>query len=192
MGLKDKIKTAWKRVSDLEDESAGAGSQATGRERIPFKEISKKLKEVMKQNVDVVGRKIVVPNYYAIHFSETDRKARLEVEDVLCDELREELFHEMRKINPEQSKREVLIEIKTDSSLEKGQFRIVHHIRKPTQEEESISEVDASAPKSSVDEEKDYLQTVVEQVPEAIPDDDQKTIVQPPERSVLYKLQVDS
>ena len=54
----------------------------------------------MKQNVDVVGRKIIIPNYYAIYFNEADRKMRIEVEDVICDELREELYHDMQKYLP--------------------------------------------------------------------------------------------
>lgn len=194
MGLKDKIRDAWKRVSDLEDESEAAKSQAKGKERIPYKEISKKLKEIMKQNVDVVGRKIIIRNYYAIYFNETDRNTRIEVENVLCDELKEELYHEMRKINPEQNKREILIEIKTDPSIENGQFRVEHHIKKPEEEDEieKISEIEASVPEVKVNEEIDYKQTVVERAPPTFSDDDQKTIVQRPASNMLYRLLVDS
>ncbi|MFQ5772567.1 MAG: FhaA domain-containing protein [bacterium] len=194
MGLKDKMKKAWKRVSDLEDDSEMAQSQAKEDERISYKDISKKLKEIMKQNVDVVGRKIIIPNYYAIYFNEVDRNKRLEVEDVLCDELKEELYHEMRKINPEQNKREMLIEIKTDSSLTNGQFRVEHHIKKPEQAEEieKVSEMDAAVEQPRVEDENDYKQTVVERIPPKFSNDEQKTIVQRPVNELLYKLSVDS
>ncbi|MFQ5677353.1 MAG: hypothetical protein ACE5G1_15805, partial [bacterium] len=99
MAFKNKLKNAWKRVSDLDDDTESAKKQSKEKERIPYKEISKHIKEIMKEHVDVVGRKILIPNYYAIFFNEIDRNLRLEVEDVMCEELKEELFHEMRKIN---------------------------------------------------------------------------------------------
>lgn len=195
MGLKDKMKNAWKRVSDLEDETAGAKSQATASDKIPYKEISKKLKEVMKQNVDVVGRKILIPNYYCIFFNESDRETRVEVENVLCEELKEELFPEMRKINPEQNKREMVIEIKTDSSLEKGQFRIDYHMKKPEAGEEkpSVSPEPTVSPTPTppLIDENDFKQTVIEQRPK-FTDDEQATIIQRPAAEIRYKLLVDS
>ncbi len=194
MGLKDNIKNAWKRVADLDDESEGAENQAKENDRIPYKEISKKLKEVMKQNVDVVGRRILIPSYYAIYFNELDRKRRVDVENVLCDELKEELFPEMRKINPEQNKREITIEIKTDSSLERGQFRIIHGMKKPTAEEEKekIVKIEPTVPEPPVDVESDFKETIIEQAPQPITDDEQVTIIRKPESAVQYKLVVDS
>ncbi|MFQ5604504.1 MAG: FHA domain-containing protein [bacterium] len=194
MGLKDKMKNAWKRVSDLEDDSAEAKSSASESERIPFKEISKKLKEIMKQNVDVVGRKIIIPNYYALYFNEADRNLRLEVEDVLADELREELYHEMRKINPEQNKREMLIEMKTDTTLNKGEFRIEYHIKKPDKETpiKKSTEILTTVPQPVVEEENDYKATVIEQAKPLVSDDEQATIVQKPPAEILYKISVES
>ncbi|MFQ5641177.1 MAG: FHA domain-containing protein [bacterium] len=193
MALKEKIKNVWKRMSDLDDETESAKRQATGEDRIPYKEISKKLKEIMKQNVDVVGRKILIPTYYAIYFNEADRNLRIEVEDVLCDELKEELFHEMRKINPEQNRRETVIEIKTDPSVEKGAFKIVHKMKKPAKEEENKI-VSEAAPElhPATHEEDDFKKTVVEMPSPPISDDEQVTIIQTPESSVLYTLLVDS
>ncbi|MBN1996624.1 DUF3662 domain-containing protein [candidate division KSB1 bacterium] len=191
MGLKDKVKGIWKRVSDLEDETDSTDSPSKNKKRIPYKDISQKLKEVMKQNVDVVGRKIIIPAYYTIYLNETDRKLRIEVEDVLCEELKEELYHEMRKINPEQNKRELLITVQTDSTLPDGQFRIEHHIKKPEASEKIIKEQNfeqASGPEN----EGDYQQTVVEQTPAQTPDDEQKTVVQKVGTNVLYRLLVDS
>lgn len=195
MGLKDKMKNVWKRVSDLEDETAGARGQATASDKIPYKEISRKLKEVMKQNVDVVGRKILIPNYYCVYFSEGDREARVEVENVLCEELKEELFPEMRKINPEQNKREMVIEIHTDSSLEKGQFRIAHHMKKPEAGEEAKAasatpQTSPPPPKPPVSDENDFKETIIEQRPQ-FTSDDQATIIQRP-AEIRYKLLVDS
>ncbi len=193
MGIKDKLKGAWKRVSELEDDSEYVRSQSKGSERVPFKDISKKLKEVMKQNVDVVGRKIIIPNYYAIYFSEIDRNMRAEVEEILCDELKEELFHEMRKINPEQNKLDILIEIKSDTSLEKGQFRVVHHVKKSTQEVGASNKVDAEGKATKdLNKEKDYLETIVEQTPKITNYDEEMTIVQPRESTPLYKVLVES
>jgi len=191
MGLKDKAKGIWKRVSDLDDGGESVNSLSKEKERIPYKDISKKLKEVMKGNVDVVGRKIIIPSYYAIHFNEADRKMREEVEDVVCDELKEELYHDMRKINPEQNKRDLCIEVKTDSSLENGEFRIDFHIKKPEPGDIKIAN-EAPVPMSEADNEADYQETVIEQAPSTITDDKQTVVMHRPSDKILYKLLVDS
>ncbi len=193
MGLKDKFKAAWQRVSDLEDASATAKEHASAADRIPYKEISKGLKELMKKNVDVVGRKILIPSYYVIHFSEYDRNARQEVEDVLCEELKEELYPEMRKINPEQNKREIAIEFTTDTSLERGNFRIDYSMKKPS--EATGKELDKAGaspePPVAVPADRDLKATIIEQPPAVTPDN-QATIIQAPEPSVRIKLLIDS
>lgn len=191
MAFKDKLKDAFKRVSDLDDETESAKKQAKKSERIPYKDISKKLKEIMKDNVDVVGRKILIPNYYAIFFNETDRNLRLEVEDVMCQELREELFHEMRKINPEQNRRDLLIEAKTDPSLEKGEFKVVHRMKSPV-EGQDVPDLGGTSQESQPDvsNENDFQQTVIETP--SLSDDDQATIIQIPESAVQYTLIIDS
>jgi len=194
MGFKDSFKKAWKRVSDLEDDSEAAKERAREANRIPFKEISKKLKTLMKENVDVVGRKIIIPSYYIIYFNETDRNMRLEVEDVLTAELKEELYHEMRKINPEQNKRDLLIDVKTDSSLSKGEFRTEFHIKKIDDEshrEPAPQHKPAPAATPVLDEENDFKPTIIETSP-LISDDDQATIIQRPESSVMFKFAIDS
>jgi len=137
MAFKEKLKGAWRRVSNLDDETQSIRKKVD--DRIPYKVISKKLKEIMEENVDVVGRRILIPNFYTIYFNESDRNMRLEVEDVMCNELKEELFHEMRKINPEQSKGDLVISINTDPAIEKGQFKVVHRMKKPSREEERLS-----------------------------------------------------
>ena len=190
MGLKDKAKGFWKRVSDL-DENEPSISSSTEKDRIPYKDISKKLKDVMKQNVDVVGRKIIVPNYYAIYFNEADRKMREEVENVVCDELKEELYHEMRKINPEQNKRDLIVEVQTDSALENKQFRIVHHIKKPEATDQIVKD-DVPEQPPNIEQETDFQQTVVEQAPSQMADDANTVVMQKPTANVLYKLLVDS
>ena len=43
MGLKDKAKGFWKKVSDLDDDSESANGLSKEKERIPYKDISKKL-----------------------------------------------------------------------------------------------------------------------------------------------------
>lgn len=191
MGVKDKVNNIWKRVSNLEGGEETTDKTAKGKDRIPFKDISQKLKEIMKQNVDVVGRRIFIPSFYIIYFNETDRKLRMEVEDVVCDELKEELFHEMRKINPEQNKRDVVIMVQVDAALAEGQFRIEHHIKKPDDAEKIRREaqpVSASMP----EDESDFQQTLVEKPVAQMPDDDQKTVVQKLEEKILYRLVVDS
>ncbi|MBN2008990.1 DUF3662 domain-containing protein [candidate division KSB1 bacterium] len=191
MGLKDKAKGMWKRVSVIDDDMETADNQVGGKERIPYKEISKKLKEVMKQNVDVVGRRIIIPSYYAIFFNEADRNIRIEVEDVLCDELKEELHHEMRKINPEQNKRELVIKIQTDINLVDGQFRIEYHINKP-QVTESTPQIQTAVPDTVVSDDNDFKQTVIEQTHQVTPDDAKTVVMQRPTSQVLYTLLVDS
>ncbi len=190
MGLKDKLKGAWNRISDLEDDSA-VQAQSAESERIPFKAISKKLKELMKKNVDVVGRKILIPSYYSVHFSEYDRQARAEVETVLCDELKEEIYPEMRRINPEQNKRDILVEVKTDASLERGDFRI----------ECSMKKAPAAAPGAPLPPTKpepvrppvqdvDLKATVVER-PASVDPDEKVTVIQRPAAPTQFKLLVD-
>ena len=191
MGLKNKVKDIWKKVSDLEDGEETRDKMAKDKGRIPYKDISQKLKEIMKQNVDVVGRKIIIPAYYIIYFNEMDRKLRLEVEDVVCDELREELYHEMRKINPEQNKHDLIIQMQTDAGLVDVQFRIEHHIKK-TDEPEKAKEKAEIAQEPEPEVESDFQQTLVEQPLPQMPDDDQKTVVQKLEEKVLYKLLIDS
>jgi len=181
-----KLRGAWRRVSNLDDETKSIRRKVD--ERIPYKVISKKLKEIMEQNVDVVGRKILIPNYYSIYFNESDRDMRLEVEDVMCNELREELFHEMRKINPEQSKGEVVISVNTDPAIEKGQFKIVHRMKKPSQDEERANLDKTASEIMTPQDENDLQQTIVEAAPDFTAADEQQTIVQMPESPVLYKL----
>ncbi len=191
MGLKDKAKGIWKKVSDLDDGAESANAISKEKERIPYKDISKKLKDVMKNNVDVVGRKIIIPNYYAINFNETDRKMREEVEDVVCDELKEELYHDMRKINPEQNKRDLCIEVKTDDSLENGEFRIGFHIKRPEPGDRTVEdEIPVHTPE--VENEVDYKETVIEQSPSPIADDKKTVVMQRPSDKIIYKLLVDS
>lgn len=193
MGLKDKVKNAWQRVSDLDDESADAKDQAKAGDRIPYKEISKSLKELMKKNVDVVGRKILIPNYYAILFSQHDREMRAEVEDVLCSELRDELYPEMRKINPEQTKSTIVIEVQTDPGLEKGQFNIRFSMKKPAATPEPKASPPPPAPPEHLpNTESDLKETIVE-APETFDADDMPTMVQPPPAApVQVKLKVES
>ena len=181
-----KLRGAWRRVSNLDDETQSIRRKVD--ERIPYKIISKKLKEIMEQNVDVVGRRILIPNYYSIYFNESDRDMRLEVEDVMCNELREELFHEMRKINPEQGKGDVVISVNTDPAIEKGQFKIVHRMKKPSQDEEQASLDKTASEIMTPQDENDLQQTIVEAAPDFTAADEQQTIVQMPEGSVLYKL----
>lgn len=185
MAFKKKLKGAWRRVSNLDDETQSIRKKVD--DRIPYQAISKKLKEIMEQNVDVVGRKILIPNYYAIYFNEADRDQRLEVEDVMCNELKEELFHEMRKINPEQSKGDVVISANTDPAIEKGQFKVVHRMKKPSGEEPITINKTSSETVAPPDDD-DLKQTVVEAAPDFTSADEQQTIVQMPESSVLYKL----
>lgn len=191
MSLKEKAKSIWKRVSDLDENSENANTPSKEKERISYKDISKKLKDVMKGNVDVVGRKIIIPSYYAIYFNEADRKKREEVEDVVCDELKEELYHEMRKINPEQNKRDLFIKIQTDSALENGEFRVEHHIKKPELGDKIITD-EAPVHTPEIENEVDYQETVIEQAPQSTPDDKQTVVMQRPTDIVLYKLLVDS
>lgn len=191
MGLKDKAKGIWKRVSELDEDSETANSLSKEKERIPYKDISKKLKEVMKSNVDVVGRRIIIPSYYAIYFNEADRKLREEVEDVVCDELKEELYHDMRKINPEQNKRDLCIEVKTDASLENAEFRIDFHIKKPEPGDKIIAD-EAPVHTPEIENEIDYKETVIEQTPTPTTDDKQTVIMQRPTDEILYKVLVNS
>jgi len=186
MAFKEKLKGAWRRVSNLDDETQSIRKKVD--DRIPYKVISKKLKEIMEQNVDVVGRRILIPNFYTIYFNESDRNMRLEVEDVMCNELREELFHEMRKINPEQGKGDVVISVNTDPAIEKGQFKIVHRMKKPSRDEERASLDKTASEIMTPQDENDLQQTIVEAAPDFTAADEQQTIVQMPESSVLYKL----
>ncbi|MCH7754022.1 DUF3662 domain-containing protein [candidate division KSB1 bacterium] len=185
MAFKEKLKGVWRRVSNLDDETQSIRRKVD--DRIPYKVISKKLKEIMEQNVDVVGRRILIPNFYTIYFNESDRNMRLEVEDVMCSELKEELFHEMRKINPEQSKGDVVVSVNTDPAIEKGQFKVVHRMKKPSQEEERASLDKTASEIMAPSDENDLQQTIVE-APDLSAADEQQTIVQMPESSVLYKL----
>ena len=186
MAFKEKLKGAWRRVSNLDDETQSIRRKVD--DRIPYKVISKKLKDIMEQNVDVVGRRILIPNFYTIYFNESDRNMRLEVEDVMCSELKEELFHEMRKINPEQNKGDVVVSVNTDPAIEKGQFKVVHRMKKPSQEEERASLDKTASEILAPSDENDLQQTIVEATPNFSATDEQQTIVQMPESSVLYKL----
>lgn len=181
MGLKDKLKGAWNRVSDLDDESASAKEQASAGDRIPYKKISKEIKELMKKNVDVVGRKILIPGYYIVYFGEEDREMRKDVEEVMCEELREELYPEMRKINPEQTKRDILIEAGTDPDVELGKFRVEYRMKRPAPGAHKPTAAARPAPTPPPDDDNDLMATVIEQPAVSVPDaDDQATIIQAP------------
>ncbi len=197
MGLKDKLKGAWNRVSDLDDESASAKEQASAGDRIPYKKISKEIKELMKKNVDVVGRKILIPGYYIVYFSEEDREMRKDVEDVMCEELREELYPEMRKINPEQTKRDILIEAGTDPDVELGKFRIEYRMKRPAPGERKPTASPKPKPTSQAapppDDDKDLMATVIEQPTVSEPNaDDMATVIQTPAGTDSFSITVKS
>jgi hypothetical protein len=192
MGLKDKAKGIWKKMSELDEENPASQAASKDAGRIPYKDISKKLKDMMRANVDVVGRKIIIPSYYEIYFSANDRKIRAEVEDVLCEELKEELYHEIRKINPEQNKRELTIKAQTDSALLDGEFRIEYHINKPDGSTTKPVVEKTPTPAPVIPPDMDYQQTVIEQAPLPEPDDAKTIVMQKPTSQAFYTLLVDS
>jgi predicted component of type VI protein secretion system len=123
---------------------------------------------------------------------------RKEVEDVMCEELREELYPEMRKINPEQNKKDILIEAGTDPDLELGGFRIEYRMKRPAPGEHKPTA--AARPKpapppaaaSSADD-NDMMATVIEQPAVAAPSaDDMATIIQAPAGADSFSITVKS
>jgi len=82
----------------------------------------------------------------------------------------------------------VVISVNTDPAIEKGHFKIVHRMKKPSPEEERVSLDKTASEIMTPSDEKDLQQTIVEATPDFSATDEQQTIVQMPESAVLYKL----
>jgi len=91
--------------------------------KIPFSKISQKLKFAIEENIDEIGKKVVIPNRFKIFFSQFDRNMRCDVEDILKSELEEELYN----ISKEWNNRNIenfYVEIQSDDYLKPGDFYI--------------------------------------------------------------------
>ncbi len=93
-------------------------------ERIPFDYIAAKLKDVVRQSKDVIGRKIIVPNTFIISFSPVDRAYRRFIEPVFIEELQEVVKKEIARIKGIVPEKKIDMVIETDKNLEAGRFYI--------------------------------------------------------------------
>lgn len=91
--------------------------------KIPFSEISQKLRDVVKENIDEIGKKMLIPNRFKIFFSKFDRNMRRDIEDILIGELEEELYNISKEWN-NHNKEYFFVEIQSDYDLKPGEFYI--------------------------------------------------------------------
>lgn len=179
MSLKKKLKEGLKRLTLLDDDDKAIKKDGEFR-KIPYAVLSKKIIETMKNNKDEIGRVIIVPNHYVIYLSQKDRDSRKEVEALLIEELKEELFHHSQEFDPQKEKEDIGIEIRTDASLPVGNVKIDCYMKRDI----------APAPKEEVafaNEDRTILeqQDVAEKMEAPEPG---KTIIRPVETTELYQL----
>ena len=90
--------------------------------KIPFSKISRELKNTIMENIDEIGKKVLIPNRFRIFFSRFDRTQRENVEDILKCELEEELQNIAREFDNNNDS--FSVEICTDEKLGQGKFYI--------------------------------------------------------------------
>ena len=91
--------------------------------KIPFSKISQKLKCAIEENIDEIGKKVVIPNRFEIFFSQFDRNMRRDIEDILKSELEEELYNLSKEWN-NRNIEHFYVEIQSDDDLKPGEFYI--------------------------------------------------------------------
>lgn len=100
-----------------------AGHKSTGN-RIPFSLISRRLKEAISENIDEIGRRVLIPNTFKIYFGRFDRAQRINIEDILIKELEEELNSISKEWVSSDYTGKFSVEICEDDTLEQGKFYI--------------------------------------------------------------------
>ena len=91
--------------------------------KIPFSKISQKLRNAVKENIDEIGKKMLIPNRFKIFFSKFDRNMRRDIEDILISELEKELCNISKEWN-NLNKEDFYVEIQSDYDLKPGEFYI--------------------------------------------------------------------
>ena len=96
----------------------------SSRKRIPFSKISERLKGSIAENIDEIGRKVLIPNTFKVYFNKLDRAQRINVEDILVQELEEELNSISMEWVTTDYDGGFAVEISEDESLSRGEFYV--------------------------------------------------------------------
>jgi hypothetical protein len=110
-------------------------------DRIPYEIISGKLCKAMNANKDTIGNRILIPNHYNLFFNEKDRELRKHSEEIMIDELKKSMLKEAKRLNGELTTDELILEIFSDESLEKGKIRIQCYFLEQNPDQKQINSV---------------------------------------------------
>ncbi|MFC1492559.1 FHA domain-containing protein [candidate division KSB1 bacterium] len=142
MSIKKSLKSMFTYLPIPEDESKKVPSSYEVPDRIPYDVISHKLCRAMDANKDVIGDRILIPNYYRLFFNAADRELRKHSEGVMIDELEKNMLKEARKLDRNITEADFYLEIFSDESLDKGRIRIQCFFKEQPLENQSGSAID--------------------------------------------------
>jgi hypothetical protein len=137
-----KISKIFKKLAGAIDKMKLDDSTEPPEKLIPFEDIVDSVKNEIKKGVDRLGDKVLVPNVIKIYLSKTDRRKRLDRENILIDEIKKDILSFCREFEEGFLPETFDIQVKTDEKLSEGEFYT----------EVSIYRVDASSESDIVSE----------------------------------------
>ena len=217
MGLKNKIGEFIRKVTDLNggEAKSKAGADSITGKKISFDDLSKKLVQEREDGKYVLGRRVLVPDYYVILLNPKDMEKMIEsekIERILIEELTEQLYNVCKKHDQEKKKENIVIEVNSDEKLDSGKFRIEYKMEAPKGKSKSVSKepgdrglhtvIEAKKDETVSKKKNDKgVSTVIEKekaveegktMPKEKPvDTGVATVVKPERKKPLYKIEVD-
>ncbi|MCP4723824.1 MAG: DUF3662 domain-containing protein [bacterium] len=179
MSIKKSLKSMFTRLPLPEDEDKRVPSSYEIPDRIPYDIISHKLCRAMDANKDVIGDRILIPNYYKLFFNEEDRESRKHSEGIMIDELKKNMLKEAKKLNKNVTEEDFNLEIFSDDSLDKGRIKIQCYFKEQQVEDQSGGAIEFTIlqeeEKAGVDEEieEKFEEAVEMENVEELQDDDE-------------------
>ena len=117
-----KISRIFKKLKGAVDKIKLDGSTEPPEKLIPFENIADSVKTEIKKGVDRLGDRILVPNVITIYLSKSDRRKRLDRENILIDEIKKYILPYCREFE-EGFLPEILdVQVNTDEKLKEGEF----------------------------------------------------------------------
>lgn len=181
MSFLDKIKGAFKKISDLDDVEVSREKKFSDPKLIPYKDIVRELIKAMEESKYELLNSIKVRNYYIISFNPEDWKLIEDHEQDIIEDLRVELFNKIKEFDTKKQKEELIIETRTNASIVNGEIKINSFTKREKAPKQKKK-------KTKVD---DLTQVEVKEKPEDISlPDAAETIVRPTKKEFFYKLEI--
>lgn len=130
------ISSRFKKIKSLFDKLKLDEETESVEKLIPFDKIASEVKSQIYKNMDKLGDRVLVPNIISIYMSKTDRRKRLDRENILIEELEKALTPFIME-NEKEFKSEWLdIQVQTDDKLDEGNFYVEVSINRIDEEKE--------------------------------------------------------